>query len=103
LKRHNRGARWAGAQEDSFLKTIVDAVPGAVAYWDLDLICRFANQACMQWFGKSPETVIGTHYRYFVNEEFFRPISDIFERRWPATDSASSGSGPDRTGRYGMN
>jgi diguanylate cyclase (GGDEF)-like protein/PAS domain S-box-containing protein len=72
LNRHNRAARWAGAQEDSFLKTIVDAVPGAVAYWDPDLICRFANASCMDWFGKSPETVLGTHYRSFVNEDFFR-------------------------------
>jgi diguanylate cyclase (GGDEF)-like protein/PAS domain S-box-containing protein len=64
--------RWAGAQKDSFLKTIVDAVPGAVAYWDADLICRFANQACIDWFGKSPETVLGAHYRDLVSEQFFR-------------------------------
>ena len=72
LKRRKRAARWAGAQEDSFLKTIVDAVPGAVAYWDPDLICRFANQSCMEWFGKSPETLLGTHYRNLVNEDFFQ-------------------------------
>jgi two-component system sensor histidine kinase/response regulator len=72
LKKHHREARWAGAQKDSFLKTIVDAMPGAVAYWDADLICRFANRACTDWFDKSLNAVLGSHYRDLVTEHFFQ-------------------------------
>jgi diguanylate cyclase (GGDEF)-like protein/PAS domain S-box-containing protein len=64
--------RWVGTQDASFLNTIVDALPGAVGYWDADLICRFANAAHFEWFGKRPETVVGTHYRDLMNEHFYR-------------------------------
>lgn len=29
-----------------------------LAYWDRDLVCRFANKAYVQWSGKSPEEMI---------------------------------------------
>ena len=63
--------RWSGALEASFLKSIFDALPGSVAYWDTDLFCRFANASFFDWHGKRPEAVLGTHYRDFVNEQFY--------------------------------
>jgi diguanylate cyclase (GGDEF)-like protein/PAS domain S-box-containing protein len=71
----NERKLWTGplaAPEASFIKRIFDAMPGAVGYWDSDLIARFANQAFFDWFGKEPEAVIGTHYRELVNEQFYR-------------------------------
>ncbi len=64
--------RWAGAQRETFLATIIDALPGTVAYWDAELLCRYANRAFFDWFGKTPESVLGTHYRELVDERFFR-------------------------------
>ena len=29
-----------------------------LAYWDKNLICRFANKAYIDWFGVDPETMI---------------------------------------------
>ena len=29
-----------------------------LAYWDKDLICRFANKAYIEWFGVDPEQMI---------------------------------------------
>lgn len=38
---------------------IADHVDAMLAYWDKNLVCRFANKAYMQWFGKSPAEMIG--------------------------------------------
>ena len=48
------------AKSERFIRTITDAMPSLVAYWDLDLRCRFANKAYVSWFGRSPEQLIGT-------------------------------------------
>jgi PAS domain S-box-containing protein len=32
---------------------VLDHVSAMLAYWDKDLVCRFANTAYMDWFGKS--------------------------------------------------
>ncbi|MGE5452097.1 MAG: PAS domain-containing protein [Acidobacteriota bacterium] len=41
------------------MRLLVDQVPSMLAYWDRDLICRFANRAYKTWFGLDPEQVIG--------------------------------------------
>ncbi|MEO6098620.1 MAG: PAS domain-containing protein [Fibrobacteria bacterium] len=38
---------------------ISDHIDAMLAYWDKDLVCRFANKAYTRWFGKSPEEMIG--------------------------------------------
>ena len=50
---------------------VVDHVPAMLAYWDSDLLCRFANQAYQQWFGKDPASLIGTSLRELVGPEVF--------------------------------
>lgn len=49
----------AAAEGERFLKSITDAVPGMVAYWDDGLRCRFANKRYLEWFGRLPEELIG--------------------------------------------
>lgn len=41
------------------LPAIANALPGMIAYWDKDLLCCFANEAYLHWFGKDPDTLIG--------------------------------------------
>lgn len=38
---------------------VVNQVTAMLAYWDENQVCRFANSAYMEWFGKSPEEMIG--------------------------------------------
>ena len=47
------------AERESFIKTVTDAMPGMVGYWDSDLLCQFANKTYLEWFGKPPEAIIG--------------------------------------------
>jgi diguanylate cyclase (GGDEF)-like protein/PAS domain S-box-containing protein len=92
--------RWAVGQKESFLKTIFDALPGSVGYWDADLICRFQNRVFFEWFGKTPQSVIGEHYPDVMGEPFFRSNEaeirgalagkkQCFERTVPNADGGS--------------
>ncbi len=47
--------------EDSarFSRTVTDTLPGRVAYWDKNLRCRFANRMFLDWYGKTPDEVLG--------------------------------------------
>ena len=37
---------------------VADHITAMLAYWDKNLICRFANSAYMDWFGKTKEEMI---------------------------------------------
>ena len=58
---------------------VTETMPGLVAYWDRDLLCRFANRAYLEWFGRSAKTVIGTRMQSVLGEEEFAQ-NEIFLR-----------------------
>ena len=71
--------------EEGYL-TILNRLPGLVAYLDRDLRYRFANEAHRGWLGHAPETLIGTPVwsiiahadRGTVNSEFVRALAGEF-------------------------
>jgi len=66
------------------LKTIIDAVPSMIAYWDRDLRCRFANSAYLEWLGWSPEKLIGCHLKTLLG-------ATLFAKNEPYVQGALSG------------
>ncbi len=42
-----------------FGSSVANAIPAKVAYWDKNLICQFANNGDLGWFGKRAEDIIG--------------------------------------------
>ena len=72
---------------------VVDHTPAMLAYWDVDLHCRFANAAYREWFGKSRDEILGTHIRdllgplYELNLPYIlgalRGEPQVFERTIP--------------------
>ncbi len=46
-------------ESERFMRTVADNIPGMVGYWDRTLRCRFANAAYLEWFGKTPEQMLG--------------------------------------------
>lgn len=57
---------------ERFLRTLTDHLPGMVGYWTDDLRCGFANNAYQEWFGKTPEEMLGIHITELMGEELFR-------------------------------
>ncbi|MHB8209399.1 ATP-binding protein [Mucilaginibacter sp.] len=45
---------------DSLGQVVADNVPAILGYWDKDFVCRFANRAYIDWFGKTPEEIVDT-------------------------------------------
>lgn len=37
---------------------VIDRISAMIAYWDSDLICRFANSSYLEWFGRTSEEMI---------------------------------------------
>ena len=63
---------------------VTDQVPAMLAYWDRDLICRFANNAYLEWFGKSKEEMID---KIHISEL----LGPVYEKNLPYIQAALSG------------
>ncbi|MFG6462042.1 PAS domain S-box protein [Roseateles sp. DXS20W] len=87
-------------QGQRFIKSVTDAIPGLVAYWDKDLRCRFANKAYVEWFGRHPDQLLGTSLRellgdavFALNEPYIRGAlagqEQVFERTLVKADGST--------------
>jgi PAS domain S-box-containing protein len=70
---------------------LAEQVPAMLSYWDKNHICRFANKAYREWFGKTPEEMINKisltellGSMYPLNEPYIKGVlegkSQTFER-----------------------
>ena len=53
------------------LRTVLDAVPSMIGYWDRNLDNRVANQAYHTWFGVDPGTLPGRNMRDLLGQALF--------------------------------
>jgi len=58
-------------ENEHFLKTIADAMPGMVGYWTREMRCTFANPQYLAWFGRSPEEMRNISMPELMGEERF--------------------------------
>ncbi len=47
------------AKSEKFIRTIADAMPSLITYWDTQLLCQFANQAFLDWFSLTTNEMKG--------------------------------------------
>jgi len=59
------------ANSEKFIRTVTDALPSMIAYWDNQLRCRFANQPYVEWFGKHPSKMLGMPMLELLGERLF--------------------------------
>ncbi|MBX3609526.1 MAG: PAS domain S-box protein [Hydrogenophaga sp.] len=57
------------AAQGRFLQAMTDTVPVQLAYFDRDLICRFANASYARWRGGDPSSVVGLHLSDIARQE----------------------------------
>jgi PAS domain S-box-containing protein len=60
------------ADSERFLKTLAESLPGMVAYWTKDLRCAFANHAYQDYFGRTPEEMLGISIRDMMGDVLFQ-------------------------------
>lgn len=63
---------------------LVDHLDAMVAYWDINQVCRFANQAYRTWFGKGRSELVGTTLK-----ELLGPV--LYEMNLPHIRAAYAG------------
>ena len=78
------------------LTEIVDHLDAMVAYWDADRRCVFANAAYRDWFGKTPEQILGHTLQDLLGplhamnlpyiDAAYRGEKQVFEREIPLPD-----------------
>ncbi len=59
------------AESEHFMHALIDVIPGMVGYWNAELRCGFANRAYQEWFGKTPEMMIGIRIQDLMGEALF--------------------------------
>ncbi len=69
-----RAAEERLAAHGGFLQTITDRIPARLAYYDKDLICRFANSAHATRYGKLAGEMVGSHLSQVVRPELLPEI-----------------------------
>lgn len=79
LLRRKRAER-RSVENERFLKTITDALPGVIGYWTRELVCTFANPGYLEWFGRTPEQMLGVHLQAFMSDELYRLNEPYLER-----------------------
>lgn len=65
---------------------VANQINAMLAYWDTQLICRFANDAYLEWFGKTKEEMIDK----ITLKELLG--SDLFEKNLPYITEALKGN-----------
>ncbi len=59
------------AKSEQFLRTVADAIPSMIAYWDKDVRCQFANKPYISWFGKTPQEMLGMPMPIALGKKLF--------------------------------
>ncbi|WP_300658141.1 PAS domain-containing protein [Hydrogenophaga sp.] len=75
-----KAAEMALAAQRNFLQTVASNVPVQLAFFDRDLICRFANASYARWLDSSPDALVGRHVSLIARNQDFEEARPRLER-----------------------
>ena len=86
-----KAAEVALAAQRNFLQTITSSVPVQLAFFDRDLICRFANASYARWLEwRHPTQLVGMHLSQIARPQDFEPPGRAWKAAWPGEIPAIS-------------
>jgi len=47
------------AKSERFIRSVADALPSMISRWDRHMQCQFANKPFLEWFGRTPQDMVG--------------------------------------------
>ena len=65
---------------ERFVRTVTNNLPGLVAYWNADFHPRFANRKVIEWYGTDPTEGDGTTLDAFLGFDTFEQIRPTIRR-----------------------
>lgn len=71
-------------QNSPYSKRVADSISAMLAYWDRNQVCRFANAAYLEWFGKRAEDMVDK----LTLRELLGPL---YEKNRPYIEAALNG------------
>lgn len=71
-------------KSERFIRSVADAMPGAIAYWNTELRCQFVNKTYQTWFGKNNQDMQGVAIQTVLG-------SSLFEQNYPLMKKVLNG------------
>ena len=65
---------------EKFLRMLTNNLPSMVGYWTKDLVCKFANNKYLEWYGKSGEDITNISLPDLLGEELFNKNKQYIDR-----------------------
>lgn len=97
MTRADRAPEAMTAAGPADIRAIVDLAPALISFFDRDHVCRYANAHHLEWYGRSPESLVGRHMRDFLGdagyatrrphlEQVLAGVPQAFDARVPHAD-----------------
>lgn len=67
-------------ESEHFIKTITDNLPAMISYWNIDLICLFANKPYSDYYNKETNSIVGISKRALFGTEEFAERDDQIKK-----------------------
>jgi diguanylate cyclase (GGDEF)-like protein/PAS domain S-box-containing protein len=73
------------SKSEKFIRTVTDAMPSMLGYWDKQMLCQFANKPYLEWFGRTPQEMKGLPMAAVLG-------ADLYEKNLPYIKAALAGA-----------
>ncbi|SEC56269.1 ATP-binding protein [Paenibacillus sp. GP183] len=65
------------ASKEEFALALVEQIQAMLSYWDRNQVCKFANHAYQDWFGKSKDEMIGITMKKLLGPQYSEELPCI--------------------------